>query len=600
MQVQLNAYRRKLSNSTSKRHDNYKVPAAKHYSPRLPSPITMSSSQSDDGIPNDRQISRNRFQSRDSLNSNSSSISSGNYPPKASEVSPLATANVGKPKRKLNTVFDDKRLNKSDLKSAKTSNSVKYSNVNGLVKPSCHENSEYKNEPRRQDHYYNYTKFTSKVVPKNVTKFSHDNVPVAVKPRNVAQLESKMAQHSIDYNNAHKGKDKSRRKNISSSSDNQYVSFNVLQKSTPQNKLNINNLVGSKKTISLVESPAFLDQITTQKRAYDRNKIKKDKKRKISATKSEEPLFSDAKNTSSLSSYEEKNSRYFDSYKVENSSLNQSFPKTAEERLKPTTSSSNSNSKFSNYEVMTNNLICSIPKNSPEIKSINTCTEDKYQDLQKPENLKPVGTSNDKINTYLNGMHVPNLHAFTNHLKIEKETQQFNNLSTKHNMNSLYDKSLSSEQKSDSIKEKVEIKVEPEIYDLTGSNEISEPQTLESLEITDQVKCELDQIEVDSGIIAEEKKVDEQASDLEDENKEEVSSHVSVEEPTEVQPTYLEVIERLKEEQIEKEKAKRKLVDEEYQKLLQEYLTKKFVFVYSFHTSMFVLQFTSVKNIIEG
>merc|ERR1719376_550661 len=187
-----------------------------------------------------------------------------------------------------------------------TSNSVKYSNVNGLVKPSCHENSEYKNEPRRQDHYYNYTKFTSKVVPKNVTKFSHDNVPVAVKPRNVAQLESKMAQHSIDYNNAHKGKDKARRKNISSSSDNQYVSFNVLQKSTPQNKLNINNLVGSKKTISLVESPAFLDQITTQKRAYDRNKIKKDKKRKISATKSEEPLFSDAKNTSSLSSYEEK------------------------------------------------------------------------------------------------------------------------------------------------------------------------------------------------------------------------------------------------------------------------------------------------------
>merc|ERR1719376_603633 len=119
-----------------------------------------------------------------------------------------------------------------------------------------------------------------------------------------------------------------------------------------------------------------------------------DKKRKISATKPEEPLFSDAKNTSSLSNYEEKNSRYFDSYKVENSSLNESFPKTAEERLKPTTSSSHSNSKFSNYEVMTNNLICSIPKSSPEIKSINTCTEDKYQDLQKPENLKPVGTSN--------------------------------------------------------------------------------------------------------------------------------------------------------------------------------------------------------------
>merc|ERR1712096_308161 len=192
---------------------------------------------------------------------------------------------------------------------------------------------------------------------------------------------------------------------------------------------------------------------------------------------------------------------------------------------------------------------------------------------QKPENLKSFVNSETKVNTYLNCIHAENLKVFTNHPKVEKEVEDFNSLVAKPSIKEFYNKNVTVGIKSEIEKEKVSIQIknEPEFYDLTGLNESKEPQIVESLEITNEVKCDLDQIEVDSGIIAEEKKVGEQISDLE----EEISTHLSVDEPIEeVQPTYLEVLEKLKEEQLEKEKAKRKLVDEEYQKLLQEYLSK--------------------------
>ena len=541
----------------------------------------MSSSQSDDGVPNDRQISRSRFQSRDSLNSNSSSISSGNYPPKATEVSALTSTNIGKSKRKTNNLFEDRKL-------VKANNSFKgsVSNLNGLVKPSCPEKPEFKSESRCHNHHNNYNKFTSKVVSKNAAKFSHNNVAGVVKPKNVAHLQSKMVKHNIEYNNAHKSKDKILRKNVNNALEDKSVSFNVLQKSSPQNKLNVNHLLGSKKTISLVESPAFLDQITSSKRPLDRNKNKKDKKRKISNTKSEESLFSDAKNSTSLliNESDKKSRDFFDSCKIEHSSLKQNFAKNAEERLKPITSSSNTDPKFSSFDALTNKLSCTVSSIPPEINNINTSTNVYYPDLQKPENLKSFVNSETKVNTYLNCIHAENLKVFTNHPKVEKEVEDFNSLVAKPSIKEFYNKNVTVGIKSEIEKEKVSIQIknEPEFYDLTGLNESKEPQIVESLEITNEVKCDLDQIEVDSGIIAEEKKVGEQISDLEEENKEEISTHLSVDEPIEeVQPTYLEVLEKLKEEQLEKEKAKRKLVDEEYQKLLQEYLSKKYILVIS-------------------